>query len=46
MLADPFWFHRTLWFFFEDWMAQFNADDINKWLVLYWWLTFEQKKLP
>lgn len=41
VLADPFWFHRLLWFTLENWMFQFDPDDIDNSDVVHWWLCFQ-----
>ena len=43
VLADPFWAHRALWFLTEDWMAQFDPQDLERSAVVHWWLTFDAR---
>lgn len=40
VIADPFWLHRLIWFLSEDWMFQFDAEDIDDSDVVLWWLSF------
>ena len=42
LIADPFWFHRILWFLTENWMFQFDPDDIDNSDVIHWWLVLER----
>lgn len=46
VVADPFWLHRYAWLVVEDWMAQFDRDDINRSAVVHYWLTLDRQPAP
>ena len=44
ILVDPYWMQRYAWFYFEDWMLQFDEKNINNSDVILWWLVFNKKE--
>ncbi len=42
IVLDPFWLYRYIWFFTEDWMCQFDGQNINNSDMINWWLTFQE----